>query len=150
MRDTQPRYRPNALLRREGCLLSFLGMLFICPLVYVVTLGTAQYTIAQYQAKWKQSAVTSYTVQMQSGTFSWMGNLSAEVVQNGRVIESVGGYHSQPTIDRLFERAKWCAFWPVRLCEVEYDPIYGYPKRFVEQDFDFGYITEIVCFQPNV
>lgn len=130
------------LMTRKGCLRGCIFVFVGLFLVYLIGAISTLIIISTNENKWRASGITSYSVSVSYGTSAGSFNSGSEIVQDGKLVSSNAGY-SIPAIDRLFETAYFYAFFPIPLCQIQYDLTYGYPAKLTLFDFDLGQTTEI-------
>lgn len=132
-----------------GCLLSLVGLFIL-----ILVVNTIIFFIVPKinEGKWIDSKPQDYSISVNYGSVLGVSVSYTETV-TGEIIHRDDPYYSpnQSTIEDLFYRIRACIVNPfaVVLCSAEYDPIYGYPIHFWENDFDLGDIVEIKDFTPQ-
>ncbi len=114
-----------------GCLVITLVVVLIGPLHSVFVVADS-YT---NQAKWEAKGSANYTVAGRHDAFG--GVWGSVTVENGKVIRVETGDASPfpldqyqiLTVDGMFDYIRSKAFVPFSWMAVDYDPVYGYPKR---------------------
>ena len=109
------------------------------------------------QNKWNELKPERYSLNINYGTAWGTYSVFQESVDNGiaRRSSSSLGYRGasirEPIIDELFNQIKAELLNPFALLwySIEYEPVYGYPMRIEEFDFDLGDVTEIKDFTPE-
>ncbi len=132
----------------RGCLTRILILLGICTLIYIVSSISALITVNSNYDKWQSAQIKSYSVTVQYGIFGGdFFNIGQEIIKNGLLVKSNAGFE-QPAIDRIFDKARSCAFALIFVCDIQYDDVYGYPTHLGQSDLDMGDVTEIIDLTP--
>ena len=132
----------------KGCVVPALFLSACCLAINVISFIPS---LNSAYAKWEANKPQNYSVMVTYSSFAGGYNSSQETVRNGALSSSTTTTFSDPAIDRVFAKVRACAFNPLGflMCKVEYDATYGYPSRFVENDFDLGRIIEIYEFRAE-
>ena len=133
-----------------GCLILPLGLCLTC---YGVNVLTFLFPYLEASNRWEATQPQAYTASVEYGTLLGLDVTGEEVVRDGVLVSSSRAIYDDPAIDRLFDQARACMLNPFQVgllwCRVDYDPMYGYPRRVFIDDWDLGRITEIVEFRPE-
>ena len=145
--------RPRACC---GCLAVPLLLLLIC---YLVTFFQVGQPYLEARSRWNSAQIRDYSVQVSYGTLADNYDHSSEMVQDGRLVQRVNlstGHADvyparSPVIDLQFDSVAFYLLLPFGfyLCDVQYEPVSGFPSRTVENDFDLGIVIEITSFVPE-
>jgi hypothetical protein len=146
----QPNYQRK--LGFPGCLGGCLILIGAALLIYVVSAGFALSAVEGNYRKWASNGFTGYSVTIRFEPFeSTSFDSRQEIVKGGKVANANTAYGLEPTINRMFETARSCAVVPIPFmrCDVEYDPLYGYPSKVHQEIIDGGSVTEIIALTPE-
>jgi hypothetical protein len=132
----------------KGCFI-VVGLLFAFTYLVILLSFALPFYDALY--KWQTLKPQNYSVSINYGTYAGIYTSSRETVKNGVLLTSTTTTFTEPTIDRLFDKIRSCIFniLGILICRAQYDPVYGYPVRFTQDDLDLGNVIEITDFTPQ-
>ncbi len=104
------------------------------------------------QNKWTNSRPRNYSITVSIGSVLGTHATYSETVRGENITRDDSYYSSShSTIEETFNRIKACMLNPlaVVLCAAGYDPLFGYPIYFWENDLDLGNIVKVEKFSSH-